>query len=109
MVLSIFSVESSSLLFLLTTAGIHGHHQGFAKLVIFVTSGLLSDVLDVIQVFKDLLLHENLDIKIVVDIKSEGSDALQLSLPLIVSLNDLHLKLLLFILGPLLWISPILR
>ena len=61
-------VSSSLLLFL--AAGVHGHDEGLVGAVT-VASRLLPNVLDVVQVFEDLIGGENLDVKRVVDVKLE--------------------------------------
>ena len=66
-------------------------------IVSFGVPSLLPDVIDILQVLEDLLSCEFLYVEIVVDVKPERADALQVLLPNPISLYHLFLELRLLI------------
>ena len=67
------------------------------RIVRFRVPGLLSDVIDILEILKDLLSCEFLYVELVVDIEPEIADTLQVLLPDPVSLYNFFFELRLFI------------
>ena len=67
------------------------------RVVRFGVTSLLSDVIDILEILKDLLSCEFLYVELVVDIEPKRANALQVLLPDPVSLYNFFFKLCLFI------------